>query len=48
MKRLDFNSRRLHEKNEARTYISNVDEGMLECYRVFEKQTCRRKSCDLQ
>ena len=35
MKRLDFMNRRLHEKNEARTYINNVDEAMLEYYRAF-------------
>ena len=39
MKRLDFINRRLREKNEARAYINNVDEVMLECYRVFAKQT---------
>ena len=38
MKRLDFIDRRLREKNEARAYISNVDEAMLEYYRVFAKQ----------
>ena len=38
MKRLDFINKRLREKNEARTYINNVDEAMLEYYRVFEKQ----------
>ena len=32
MKRLDFINKRLHEKNEVRTYISNVDEAMLEYY----------------
>ena len=26
------------KKNEARTYINNVDEAMLEYYRVFAKQ----------
>ena len=30
MKRLDFMSKKLGEKNDARTYISNVDETMLE------------------
>ena len=29
-KRLDFINKRLHEKNEARAYINNVDEAMLE------------------
>ena len=39
MKRLDFISKRLREKNEVRTYINNVDEAMLEYYRAFAKQT---------
>ena len=38
MKRLDFINKRLREKNEARAYINNVDEAMLEYYRVFAKQ----------
>ena len=38
MKRLDFINKRLREKNEARTYINNVDEAMLEYYRVFAKK----------
>ena len=38
MKRLDFMNKRLREKNEVRTYINNVDEPMLECYRVFANQ----------
>ena len=38
MKRIDFMNRRLGEKNEARAYINNVDEAMLEYYRVFAKQ----------
>ena len=38
MKRLDFINKRLREKNEARAYINNVDEAMLECYRAFAKQ----------
>ena len=37
MKRLDFITKRLREKNEARTYINNVDEAMLEYHRVFAK-----------
>ena len=38
-KRLDFINERLHEKNdEARAYINNVDEAMLEYYRVSGKQ----------
>ena len=39
MKRLDFINKRLREKNEARAYINNVDEAMLEYYRVSAKQT---------
>ena len=38
MKRLDFIKKRLCEKNEARAYINNVDEAMLEYNRVFAKQ----------
>ena len=38
MKRLDFINKRLREKNEARVYINNVDEAMLEYYRIFAKQ----------
>ena len=38
MKRLDFINKRLREKNEARAYVNNVDESMLEYYRVFAKQ----------
>ena len=38
MKRLDFIDKKLREKNEARAYINNVDEAMLEHYRVFAKQ----------
>ena len=38
MKRLDFINKRLREKKEARTYINNVDEAMLEYYRVFGKK----------
>ena len=38
MKRLDFINKRLREKNEARAYINNADEAMLEYYRVFRKQ----------
>ena len=38
MKRLDFISKRLSEKNEARACINNADEAMLEYYRVFAKQ----------
>ena len=38
MKRLDFINKTVREKNEARVYINNVDEAMLEYYRVFAKQ----------
>ena len=38
MKRLDFINKRLREEKEARTYINNVDEAMLEYYRVFGKK----------
>ena len=38
MKRLDFITKRLREKNEARAYISNADEATLEYYRVFAKK----------
>ena len=38
MRRLDFINKRLREKNEARTYINNADEAMLEYYRVCAKQ----------
>ena len=37
MKPLDFINKRLREKNEARAYINNVDEAMLEYYQVFAK-----------
>ena len=38
MTRLDFVNKRLSEKNEARVYMNNVDEAMLEYYQVFAKQ----------
>ena len=38
MKRLDFINKRPREKNEARAYINNADEAMLEYYRLFSKQ----------
>ena len=38
MKHLDFINKRLREKNEANAYINNVDEAMLEYYRVFAKK----------
>ena len=38
MKCLDLINNRLRKRNEARAYIKNVDEGMLEYYRVFAKK----------
>ena len=38
MKQLDFINKRLREKNEAKAYINNFDEAMLEYYRVFPNQ----------
>ena len=39
MKHLDFINKRLREKkNDAKAYINNVDEAMLEYYCVFAKQ----------
>ena len=38
MKGLDFINKRPREKNEARVDINNVDEAVLEYYRVFAKQ----------
>ena len=38
MKRLDLINKMLRERNEARAYINNVDEAMLECCRVFAKK----------
>ena len=38
MKRLDFFDKRLREKNEARAYINNVDDAVIEYYRVFSKK----------
>ena len=38
MKRLDLINKRLREINEARAYIKNVNEAMLEYYRVFAKK----------
>ena len=39
MKRLGYIKKRLREKSEARAYINNFDEAVLEYYRVFAKQT---------
>ena len=38
MKLFDFINKRMREKNEARAFINNADEAMLEHYRVFAKQ----------
>ena len=38
MTRLDFINKRLREQNKTRAYINNVDEAMVEYYRVFAKQ----------
>ena len=38
MKRLDFMNKRLREKNQAKVYIKNVDEAMVEYYHVLAKQ----------
>ena len=38
MKQLDFINKRLLERNEARACIKNVDEAMVEYYRVFGKK----------
>ena len=38
MKRFKFINKRLREKNEAKAYINNVDETMLEYHRVFAKR----------
>ena len=37
MKRVDLINKRLRERNEARAYIKNIDEAMLEYYHVFAK-----------
>ena len=44
MKRLDLVNKRLRERNEARAYIKNVDEAMLEYYCVFVK---KKSFCNL-
>ena len=38
VKRLVFINKRLRERNEARAYINNIDEAILEYYREFAKQ----------
>ena len=37
IKRLDLINKRLRERNEARAYIKNADEAMIEYYRGFAK-----------
>ena len=38
MKRLQFIDKRLREKNNEKAYINNIDEAMLEYYRIFAKK----------
>ena len=38
MKRLDFINKRVREENEARPYINNADEAILEYHRIFAKK----------
>ena len=38
MKRFEFINKRLREENEAKAYINNIDETMLEYHRVFAKR----------
>ena len=38
MERLDFIKKRLREINEAKAYINNINEEMLEYYHVFGKK----------
>ena len=38
MKRLDFINKKPREKNEAKAYINNIDEAMLEYCHVFAKK----------
>ena len=38
MKRLDLINKRLRERNQARAYIKNVHEAILECYCIFAKK----------
>ena len=41
MKQLDFIKKRLRETQAAKAYTNNVDEAMLEYYRVFAKKIKR-------
>ena len=43
-KQLDFINKRLHQKNEARSYINYVDEAMMEYYRVLRTYANRIRS----
>ena len=38
IKRLDLVNEKLYERNEARSYIKNVDEAMLEYHHLFTKK----------
>ena len=38
MKQIDLIKKRQGQKNEVRAYMNNVDETMLEYYRIFVKQ----------
>ena len=38
MKILGFINNRMHQRNEARSYIGNVNEAIVELYRVFAHQ----------
>ena len=48
MKRLDLINKRLRETNEARAYIKNADEAMLEYYRGFAKTSLFHLSLSYQ
>ena len=38
MERLDFINKKLREQNNARAYVNNTDEAMLEYYQIFAKK----------
>ena len=38
IKRLDFTNKRLHQKSEAKAYINNAHEAIVDYYRVFAKR----------
>ena len=48
MKRLGFINKRLRQKNEARAYVNNVDDAVLEYYRVFARQIQKRHDLALK